>query len=148
MKIEIQLSGFGVRLSGGVESSDCWSELEWLKLFAFRTQTQTEATLSLLSERKTKPKPAAVSFKNCYYVLFPRISRLVLIQNVRKSGNCQTSKALLPHIERDLHDFLIRLQTKYKRKGKAKKYRLSCSFLVSIRIILIASLPYPLFTVG
>ena len=32
MKIEIQLSGFGVRLSGGggrgVESSDCWSELE------------------------------------------------------------------------------------------------------------------------
>ena len=37
MKIEIQLSGFGVRLSGGV-----------------------------------------------------------LIQNVRKSGNCQTSKALLP----------------------------------------------------
>ena len=33
MKIEIQLSGFGVRLSGRggggvVESSDCWSELE------------------------------------------------------------------------------------------------------------------------
>ena len=34
MKIEIQLPGFGVRLSGGggggggVESSDCWSELE------------------------------------------------------------------------------------------------------------------------
>ena len=31
MKIEIQLSGFGVRLSGGgggLESSDCWSELE------------------------------------------------------------------------------------------------------------------------
>ena len=54
------------------------------------------ATLSLLSERKTKPKPAAVSFKNCYYVLFPRISRLVLIQHVRKSGNCQTLKALLP----------------------------------------------------